>query len=128
MSQRPIHLGYEAKAPLILGDVNKADPILVESTGLFMSLRKGQQRWVTGSAVQAGFAAGNLISASDSTARMDTSPVTVATAPAPAPEPSVGPVPPEPVEPEPKPAPKAAHTKAPAKKAAAKKSAPVKGS
>lgn len=61
MSRRPIHLGYEQEHPLILGVPNDAAPVLVEGTGLFLAVRKGDRRWVTGSAVATGLQSGVLI-------------------------------------------------------------------
>jgi len=61
MSRRPVHLGYEADQPLILGVENGAAARLVEGTGLFLAVRKGDRRWVTGDAVNKGLRQGVLI-------------------------------------------------------------------
>lgn len=61
MSTRPTQLGHSSGSPLILGAVNGAPARLVEGTGLYLSVRKGTRRWVTGTAVQAGLQSGVLV-------------------------------------------------------------------
>jgi hypothetical protein len=61
MSRPRGNLGHSETAPLVLGADNGDDPVLVEGTGLFLSVRKGDRRWVTGTAVQNGLQLGVLI-------------------------------------------------------------------
>lgn len=61
MSRPRTQLGHDELTPLVLGVVNDADAVLVEGTGLFMAVRKGDRRWVTGSMVRKGLATGSLI-------------------------------------------------------------------
>jgi len=59
--RRPINLGHDAKTPLILGQPNDEPARFIEGTGLYLAIRKGDQRWVTGTAVQPGLQSGVLI-------------------------------------------------------------------
>lgn len=59
----PTHLGHERATPLILGYPNGEPAKLVEGTGLYLAVRKGDRRWVTGTAVAAGLRSGVLIDA-----------------------------------------------------------------
>lgn len=59
--RRPIHLGHDRKTPLVLGFANGDDARYVEGTGLYLAVRKGDRRWVTGTAVQNGLRSGVLI-------------------------------------------------------------------
>lgn len=145
MSRRPTHLGYEQNAPLILGVPNDAPAKLVEGTGLFLAVRKGDRRWVTGGAVAQGLQSGVLVQVYTG----DEAPLTEQemgqTGPVEIPAPSTTPAPADAdlaelhrrheavlqgAEPAPTPAPakaapvkKAAPKKAPVKKATAKKGA-----
>jgi hypothetical protein len=54
-------VGLSADKPHVLGVADGTDPLLVETTGLYEGIPKGQQVWVTGSKVQVGIARGSLI-------------------------------------------------------------------
>lgn len=53
--------GQIPSRPTVLGEPTGDDPVQVYSTGMFMSLRKGETRWVTGSAVEMGLDSGSLM-------------------------------------------------------------------
>ena len=59
--RRPVNLGHDSKSPLVLGQPNGDPARFVEGTGLYLAVRKGDQRWVTGTAVQGGLQSGVLI-------------------------------------------------------------------
>lgn len=61
MSRPVTQLGHDQDRPLILGAPNNADARYVEGTGLFMAVRKGDRRWVTGEAVDTGLRSGVLM-------------------------------------------------------------------
>jgi len=61
MSRPPINLGHDQDRPLVLGAPNDADARYVEGTGLFLAVRKGDRRWVTGDAVDDGLRSGVLV-------------------------------------------------------------------
>lgn len=67
MSRKPVHLGYEKTTPLVLGPADGSPPRYVEGTGLYLAVRKGERRWVTGAAVAGGLIRGSLIQVLDPT-------------------------------------------------------------
>lgn len=81
--QRPLqavyHPGDRVDDPIVCGERRDGDePVKVESTGMVYGIRKGQQRWVVGSAVQAAITIGGFV---------------VLELPAPPPEPALTPFP-----------------------------------
>lgn len=133
--RRPINLGHDRKTPLVLGYPNGDDARLVEGTGLYLAVRKGDRRWVTGSAVQNGLMSGVLINVdTGDPPPMSPAQLQAAVAAEPADSPPVGAVPADAAltalraAPAAAAAPKtpAAADGAPAKKRPAKKRAPVK--
>lgn len=138
--RKPINLGHDRKTPLVLGFANGDDARYVEGTGLYLAVRKGDRRWVTGSAVQNGLMSGVLINVdTGDPPAMSPAQLQAAAAAEPADRPPVAAVPADaalsglraapaaaaapraPQAPDRAPAKKAAKKRAPAKKSAAKK-------
>lgn len=61
MAVAPARPGTSPDRPKILGRPNGDPPILVAATGMYLSLSKGQQCWVTGTAVAFGVEHGSLV-------------------------------------------------------------------
>lgn len=59
--------GQSADQPTILGESNDESAIQVYATGLYEGIRKGDVRWVTGTAVAAGLRSGVIIEVADTT-------------------------------------------------------------
>ena len=64
--QRPMspvyHPGSTVDDPIVCGERRDGDvPILVEATGMVYGIRKGQQRWVVGSNVDAAVLVGGFV-------------------------------------------------------------------
>lgn len=92
--RRPINLGHDRKTPLVLGFANGDDARLVEGTGLYLAVRKGDRRWVTGTAVQNGLRSGVLINIdTDDPPALSPAQLDAAVAAEPADRPAVGAVP-----------------------------------
>lgn len=53
--------GHTADRPTVLGEANGEPAIQVYATGLYEGVRKGDVRWVTGTAVQPGLDTGNIV-------------------------------------------------------------------
>lgn len=53
--------GKEPSRPTVLGEPNGETPVLVYATGMFKSLRKGEERWVTGTDAAKGIEGGVLM-------------------------------------------------------------------
>lgn len=84
--------GQTPDKPTVLGKPNDEPPIHVYATGMFKSLRKGEQRWVTGDAVGPALDSGVLYQigslAERDYAEPAVAPEPAAAPPAPVPEPT----------------------------------------